>query len=908
MSEIQEFVALPYQAFVSYSHTADTRLAPAIQLGLQRFAKPWYKISGMRVFRDETNLSVNPGLWTSIENSLRQSECFILLASPRAAESEWVQREVEFWLAHRGSDRLIIALTEGSIQWDRESDDFDWKQTDALPSNLSKIFAEEPKYGDFTWARKGRDLSLSNPRFATEIARLVSAIRGRPLDELIGEDVRQRRRFRAAMGAAFVLIAGLASIAVWQSWVAKTHEQLALSRLLANQSLNQLDEQLDLALLLSVQATDIAPTVDALGSLFTALHHRPELVTYLRGHTREVFAVAISPDGKTAASGDSGGTIILWDLSSRRQTGPAITLSARVSDLAFSPDGRILASANEDHSIALLQLKNREAKIEFLTGHTGPVNSVQFSPDGKLLASGGSDGRIILWDPEMHVASGTLNGTNQRAIFDVAFSPNGSLLAAGGDVGGVWLWDVQSRKEKLPRLSGHTNGVSEVAFSADSLRLVTTNFDHTVIVHDLVTNKALGPPLTGHTNIVHAAAFSPDGKFLLTGDSDGLLLLRDADTLRQVAPPWKASRGVSSVVFSPDGNTILSGNWDGTLVLWEIDRSEKLAGLLTGHRDGVSSVAFSPDGRLLVSGSYDKSVIVWDFASRQPLSHPLTQLQSPVLDVTFSPDGSSFSTKDGRKRIIVWDTERQIPIAHQPTDRKALSDAVFTPDGRSLLYGSHVGAILWDLKRGSEIAIGKLPSGTPVVNVACSPDGKLVAISGRSGHIAILDAQSLQPAGESLMGHSGSVLNLGFSADGKVLVSAGEEGSIVLWSMSERREIWRATAAHGKEPLSVVFGPDGKLIASGGADGKIILWDSHTGQSIGTPIRAHRGGGVDALAFSPDGKVLASAGRGGVIKLWDVALRAWKARACDVVRRDLTEAEWHRYLGDRPQRDTCSFP
>ena len=76
-----------YDAFISYSHVADKRLAPAIQAGLRGFARPWYRGIGMRVFRDETNLSVSPALWTSIEQALANSGSFILLASPAAAAS-----------------------------------------------------------------------------------------------------------------------------------------------------------------------------------------------------------------------------------------------------------------------------------------------------------------------------------------------------------------------------------------------------------------------------------------------------------------------------------------------------------------------------------------------------------------------------------------------------------------------------------------------------------------------------------------------------------------------------------------------------------------------------------------------------------------------------------------------------
>ena len=51
---------MTYKGFVSYSHAADGQLAPVLQSALHRFAKPWYRLRALHVFRDETNLSVNP--------------------------------------------------------------------------------------------------------------------------------------------------------------------------------------------------------------------------------------------------------------------------------------------------------------------------------------------------------------------------------------------------------------------------------------------------------------------------------------------------------------------------------------------------------------------------------------------------------------------------------------------------------------------------------------------------------------------------------------------------------------------------------------------------------------------------------------------------------------------------------
>ena len=211
MTSVRGKALYRYKAFISYSHSADNRLAPALRTALHGFAKPWYRLRAMRVFRDETGLAVTPALWPSIEAALLDSEYFLLLASPDAAASEWVQREVAWWLDRRPADHLLIALTGGEIRWNDAAQDFDWNGTDALPRRLSKAFDQVPKYVDLRWARTATDLSLRNPDFLTAVASVTSTLQGLPLDELVGEDVRQHRRTRRVASAAIV---GLATLAV----------------------------------------------------------------------------------------------------------------------------------------------------------------------------------------------------------------------------------------------------------------------------------------------------------------------------------------------------------------------------------------------------------------------------------------------------------------------------------------------------------------------------------------------------------------------------------------------------------------------------------------------------------------------------------------------------------------------
>jgi hypothetical protein len=165
-----------YDAFISYSHAADGRLAPAVQRGLERFGRPWHRVRALNVFRDVSGLGVTEALWPRIQDAIRRSRHFLLLASPQAADSRWVVREIGE--RKRSNDSILIVLTQGDIVWDDERGDFDWKRTNALPPVLGRHFKHEPLHLDLRWAASRDDLSLSHPRFRDAIASLGAAIRG----------------------------------------------------------------------------------------------------------------------------------------------------------------------------------------------------------------------------------------------------------------------------------------------------------------------------------------------------------------------------------------------------------------------------------------------------------------------------------------------------------------------------------------------------------------------------------------------------------------------------------------------------------------------------------------------------------------------------------------------------------
>ena len=113
-----------YDAFLSYNHQ-DGAVAAGIQKGLHRIGRRMGQLNALRVFRDTTDMAANPDLWGKVTDAMDRSRYLIVVLSPRAAASEWVNKEVAYWLEQRGPEQLLIVVAEGQLHWDEATQRFD---------------------------------------------------------------------------------------------------------------------------------------------------------------------------------------------------------------------------------------------------------------------------------------------------------------------------------------------------------------------------------------------------------------------------------------------------------------------------------------------------------------------------------------------------------------------------------------------------------------------------------------------------------------------------------------------------------------------------------------------------------------------------------------------------------------
>ena len=260
--------------------------------------------------------------------------------------------------------------------------------------------------------------------------------------------------------------------------------------------------------------------------------HPPPRVHTLNRPREPVLAYAVSPDGRTVVSGDSGGKITLW----RLDTEEARTLEGHmgpVRALSVSPDGRTVVSGGQDRTIRLWNSRTGGLQNRFKnTGWwvLGRVCSVAVSPDGRMVVSGDSGGKITLWQTETGGKIRTLEG-HMGPVRSVAVSPDGRRVVSGGDDHTVRLWHLDTGNART--LEGHMGPVRSVAVSPDGRRVVSGGDDRKVRLWHLDTGNA-GSVYERSGKVCSVSVTS--GGLLLSGDSSGTVVIEYESTLKKQVP------------------------------------------------------------------------------------------------------------------------------------------------------------------------------------------------------------------------------------------------------------------------------------------------------------------------------------------------------------------------------------
>ncbi len=280
------------------------------------------------------------------------------------------------------------------------------------------------------------------------------------------------------------------------------------------------------------------------------------------GRTKEPLAAAFSPDGKTLASSYTIGDIILWDatglshlgqevgqvsgniqkmsfmdeqelvvqtrdgevtfwdISSKTQLSPTLTLP--ISDprsFVFSQNYKLAATHiyTNDISTIILSDPSTQQTIGKPITLTNYANSFTFSPDSTILAVGDSEGQLTLWDTATQEIIDAPLPTHTRAILSTTFSPDGKTLATGGAYE-VFLWDMATHQPLLAPISIEADNLQ---FTDEGRKLVTRNRLGNSYLWDTMSGRFLGE-ITTSTGIwgrQSDIAFSPYHNLIATSNT-----------------------------------------------------------------------------------------------------------------------------------------------------------------------------------------------------------------------------------------------------------------------------------------------------------------------------------------------------------------------------------------------------
>ncbi|RCG25928.1 TIR domain-containing protein [Sphaerisporangium album] len=832
-----------FDAFLSYTRIPDAVLAAAVRDGLHHLARPWYRLRAMRVFRDESSLAASPGLGPSIERALLASRYLIVFASPQAAESPWVSREIRFWLDHKTPEGMLLVVTDGRLVWDESRGDFDGGRSTALPPILLGAFRHEPLHVDLTWARQEAQMDLRNPRFRQSIVQLAAAVHGRDPDEIDGDDVRQHRKTRRVVTAVIAALSLLFVSTTVAAVIAAVRTAEALDNL-RDASVRRLIAEADLlrgsdpetALRMDLAAYALAPeggTVrdEATGAL-TAATLNSGLPTPIPAHQGRVTAVAFAPSGDTVATGGADSAVHLWDVRDPAMPRRVATLHGHrgdVTSLTFAGRDSTLVAADEQGQIVIWD--TREARQKAGLREPGAVNSVSFGARTAILAAGGSGGRATLWDlhdPKRPRRLAVLGGRGET-ILALAFSPDEKLLATASVDMAVRLWDLT--RPEHPHLAATIRQEPliprKVAFSPDGRSLAITGALRLPVGVDPVTiwdvSVKARPRLVGRsgmlTNSVDQVAFSPDGQRMVTGGSGGSAVVVWAGTVRQSVLPFPTA--VTELCFAPDGGLLAVGGDDGAVRLVVLTDTAAPRPRLEIPGDW-HHVAVSSTGSSLAT-NLGEEVHVWD-PRRLPRKLGMVRPDGYTAALALNADGSLLAvvTQDDGNNLTLWDVHdpaaprRASGLPLRASREPAQSSIAFHPHANVLAVTEESGTVtLWDV---SDVARPR----------------RLAALPGTQSSEVVLDTA------------------------GGLLATWGSEGPMSLWDVTDPAAPRRIDVPIGKPPLAVAFGGRGarRLLAVSLPGNQVAVW------SLSDPRRPTRTAllstpnTVDALSFNPRGDVL----------------------------------------------------
>jgi len=288
------------------------------------------------------------------------------------------------------------------------------------------------------------------------------------------------------------------------------------------------------------------------------------------GHEDDINTFVFLHDNVHIVSGSDDGTMRKWDCETGLLVGePWEGDGEHIWALALSPDGKTIACGREDGSVQRWNTDGEMSEGVWM-GHSDRVRLVSWSPSGGRIASGSDDGTILIRKADSgKVEVGPIE-TEQNRMCSLAYSPSGDRIASGGNNATICIWDSNTGEllvGPINDLGVYT--VTAVVWSSDSSKLYSAS-DEFARVFDSVSGTELHH--FKHNHPLYYVALSPKHNVLACVGNGSIAQLWDTESYQPLGKPFSSGDNVDlyCVSFSRDGRYLAYGGEDNKITLWMV--------------------------------------------------------------------------------------------------------------------------------------------------------------------------------------------------------------------------------------------------------------------------------------------------------------------------------------------------